>query len=135
MSQVLSLGIDVLSIMLPARIRAILAVPALLNLLAQTHSDGSARSIGEDDSSSPIRVVHQLPGRMRVHFDSLKRQEHLEAVIEQQIRQLHGVRRVRASAVSGRVLIEYDSFTVAPACLVQQIADWWNPREEIEATG
>src|SRR5918997_6188054 len=52
-------------------------------------------------------VVHALPGRLRVHAPAWARAE--PRGLEQRLRSLRGVERVRASAATGNVLVCFDA--------------------------
>jgi hypothetical protein len=52
------------------------------------------------------RVVHSLPGRVRVHLPGWSRPELTS--LEHRLRQARGVRGVRANALTGNVLIHFD---------------------------
>jgi hypothetical protein len=56
-----------------------------------------------------LRIVHALPGRIRVHVPRLSAAPH--AAVQgalSRLRRLAGVRRVSASSVTGNVLVTYD---------------------------
>jgi hypothetical protein len=68
------------------------------------------------------RVIHALPGRLRVHLPGWAGQE---PELEQQLRQMQGVRRVRANRFTANVLILYDPNETDASALVAAIPATW----------
>src|SRR5205085_5233834 len=52
------------------------------------------------------RLVHSLPGRMRVHLEGWPREGH--CAVEARLCQVRGVHSVRANPLTGNVLIHFD---------------------------
>ncbi len=65
------------------------------------------------------RLLHTLPGRLRVHVPWLTRQEQGE--LELRLRRIGGVRSVQASAVTGNVLVLYDSAQTSQQAILAAI--------------
>lgn len=65
------------------------------------------KSDSDAGSAVAISVVHQLPGRLRLHLSDWSGDE--REYLEQIIGKVRGVQRVRASARTGNVLIHYDT--------------------------
>jgi hypothetical protein len=73
------------------------------------------------DSNYPggPRVLHTLPGRLRVHLPGSSRQgrNHLES----RLRQVRGIHSARASTLTDNVLIHFDPATTNPATLLSAL--------------
>jgi Heavy metal associated domain 2 len=74
------------------------------------------RPVCEESRPSSSRVVHALPGRVRVHVAALRRADPRTA--EARLAAAAGVRRVRANANTGNILIEFDPGRVDEAGVV-----------------
>jgi cation-transporting ATPase I len=59
------------------------------------------------DFVQKIRVLHTVPGRMRVHLPGWAEQD--KRTIETRFRQVHGIYSVQANALTGNILIHFDS--------------------------
>lgn len=55
-----------------------------------------------------IKVVHAVPGRIRVKVSKVKENPTLAGEIERQLSTIQGIRRVEANPVTGSVLVLYD---------------------------
>ena len=67
------------------------------------------------------RVVHAVPGRMRLRF---AREEAEPAAVEQllaRLREQPGVRQARFNSASGSVIVEYDPATITMAALTREL--------------
>lgn len=60
-------------------------------------------------------IVHTAPGRLRVHVPGWSGQG--ERLLETQLRQVQGVRRVQANPLTGNVLLLFDAQTINEAAL------------------
>jgi len=69
-----------------------------------------------------IRVVHQIPGRLRVQSVALRQRSDDLQRIENEVRTLDGVAAVRTSLVTGSVVIEYDVRHCGNEAVLQRIA-------------
>lgn len=55
-----------------------------------------------------VRVLHYIPGRLRLRVDAVKRSPEFAARVEREMAEVPGVRRVEARASTGSVMLEYD---------------------------
>jgi hypothetical protein len=55
-----------------------------------------------------IRIVHSLPGRVRLRVDALRRNPVLAQAVEQRAAAIRGVLGARANPLTGSLLIYYD---------------------------
>lgn len=55
-----------------------------------------------------VRVVHIMPGRLRLRMDAMKRRPGLAAQLHQHLASVEGIRRVEVSPRTGSVLLAYD---------------------------
>lgn len=65
------------------------------------------------------QVIHTLPGRLRVHMPGWSGQG--KRLLERQLRQIQGVNRVHANALTGNILIQFDGQTVDEPSLLHEI--------------
>src|SRR5690349_18601999 len=61
--------------------------------------------------ASHVRVVHALPGRVRVKVHGLRGDESAGRHLEDRLSDLRGIRRAQANPVTGSVLIHLDAGT------------------------
>ena len=73
------------------------------------------------DVGVPPRVVHSLPGRIRIHVPGWAGQE-VDA-LEQRVSEVPGVTRVRASAHTGNVLVEFDPTAAEREAIVSAVGE------------
>lgn len=64
-------------------------------------------------------IVHTTPGRVRIHVEGWSGQG--EHILEAQLRQFPGVHSVRASALTGNVLVQFDPQTIDEAALLEHL--------------
>jgi hypothetical protein len=69
-----------------------------------------------------LRVVHRLPGRLRVQAAELQNNPVVLERIERDIGALAGVRSASGNRMTGTVLIEYDPQSQSESILVERIA-------------
>src|SRR5208337_5143436 len=67
------------------------------------------------------RVIHALPGRIRVHFPGWS--GHGQWKVERRVRGLPGVRHVEANGLTGNVLIRFDPAASDEQTLLAAVAD------------
>jgi hypothetical protein len=82
-------------------------------------------------TAGPPRILHTLPGRLRVHLPTWPGDGALS--VEQHLRRLPGVRRVAANPLTGNVLISFDPRTTSEAALLAALGeprDGAAPRED-----
>ena len=65
------------------------------------------------------RVIHTTPGRLRVHIPGWSGQG--ERLLEAQLRQLQGVRSVRANPLTGNVLVQFDTHVLNEPALLREV--------------
>jgi hypothetical protein len=71
-----------------------------------------------------LRIVHALPGRLRVHLPRLSAATHAEVGRAlSPLRRLAGVRRVSASPITGNVLVTYDPCRIDESRLLATLDD------------
>ncbi len=66
-----------------------------------------------------VKVVHSLPGRIRIDLPELKKNPSLSAVITRVTKQLPGIREVHANPLTGRVMVVYAQDRLAPGVLLK----------------
>lgn len=66
----------------------------------------------------PIKTAHVLPGRARFVVERVRGDRSLCSQLAERLTRLQGVHTARISAVSGSVVVTYDSSTIEPALLV-----------------
>jgi magnesium-transporting ATPase (P-type) len=66
-----------------------------------------------------MRVVHALPGRLRVHLATWSGRG--QRLLEKQLRSLPGVRRVEANPVTGNVLVGFDPTATDPKAIFRML--------------
>ena len=69
-----------------------------------------------------LRVLSSVPGRASFRFPPVRRQRPLALGIEAAVRQLHGVRSVRANPLTARILVEFDPTRVPLAEIAATVA-------------
>lgn len=62
----------------------------------------------EEMAISGIRVVHAIPGRVRVKISRLKENPVLVREVQERLSDIQGIRRVEVNPITGSVLILYD---------------------------
>ncbi len=71
---------------------------------------------GRFNFSAVPRVVHRLPGRMRIHFPALERLSsrwhHYSAPIAELVKIKQGIQNTNIQPATGNVLITYDTDTL-----------------------
>ena len=60
-----------------------------------------------------IRVMHFIPGRIRVRSQRVKRSQDFAHEVENRLAGLVGVKKVETNPVTGSILVEYDPGTLA----------------------
>src|SRR5260370_20117176 len=65
------------------------------------------------------RVIHTTPGRLRVHVPGWSGQG--ERLLEAQLRQLQGVRSVRANPLTSNVLVQFDTRVLNEPALLREV--------------
>ena len=73
----------------------------------------------EDMERGGIRVVHAIPGRVRVKMARLKENPALVREVQERLSAVQGIQRVEANPITGSVLILYDpaAFESLPSLL------------------
>lgn len=87
-------------------------------------------------SAAPA-VIHQLPGRIRLHVPAIHRRQQAAAVLEDRLFGLAGVSHVRADARAGRVLVLYDPARISVRALQAAVTrpdEWEPPAGSLSAT-
>jgi len=74
-----------------------------------------------------VTVVSETPGRVRFQVASLRGDPARAAQLEARLRRLAGVRQATVSAVTGSVLVEYDSTQLCQA-RIRAALESWRPR-------
>jgi cation-transporting P-type ATPase I len=71
-------------------------------------------------AAEPPRVLHSLPGRVRIHVPGMSSTG--VGAAEQRLRRIRGVVRVSASSLTENVLVEFDSARLEPGTIVKRLA-------------
>ncbi len=86
-----------------------------------------------------IKVVHYIPGRLRLRVEAVRQAPHLRQRVEEEFARIPGIRKVRASASTGSVLLEYDHAAItSPETLEglrNAVGAVFGPRELAELNG
>lgn len=96
----------------------------------------AAQSAGLPTSLVEPRLLHSLPGRLRIHLDGWSGRERLE--LERRLRQIQGVRSAQLNALTGNVLIRFDAVGVSARVVLATVraivrelpAEWRGPLAE-----
>lgn len=59
--------------------------------------------------ANSFRVVHFMPGRLRLRLDALHNAPELARRVEEEFGRVPGVKKVEAKSLTGSVLLEYES--------------------------
>lgn len=82
--------------------------------------------------SGPVRTGHSLPGRLRLHVDSLVGDHKTSRDLAARFSRLKGIRSAEANPVTGSVLIHYDQEAVRPEVLFGAVVKLLGLEEELE---
>lgn len=66
--------------------------------------------------------IHHVPGRLRVRTMRLKRDPHRAHAAEQLLQDIHGVTAVRANAVTGSIIVNYQRDVVHGDSILEVLA-------------
>ena len=67
-----------------------------------------------------VRIVHSLPGRVRLRVDALRRNPVLAQAVEQRAAAIGGVLTARANPLSGSLLVYYDCRLIPSLGVLEQ---------------
>src|SRR5437899_1152765 len=65
------------------------------------------------------RILHTIPGRLRVHLPAWSGQE--KRKIETHLRQVQGVRKVQANGLTGNILVQYDPAVTSERTILKEV--------------
>ena len=69
-----------------------------------------------------IRIVHAIPGRVRLKVDEVRENQTLAGELQQRLTSLPGVRKVEINPRTGSVLILYEAAVFGSAEALQELA-------------
>lgn len=78
---------------------------------------------GDRAPAMPINLVHHVPGRLRFRSAALKADAHAGEVARARLSRIEGVTAVAANPITGSLLVEYNPATLAPADVVDALAN------------
>lgn len=86
-----------------------------------------------DDTLTTWKIIHQIPGRMRVRHDQLRGHPKAANYLEDELKATFGVSNAQAKSVTGTVLICFDEEVIVASKLVRVIermlCDLENPQQ------
>jgi hypothetical protein len=74
-----------------------------------------------------IRVVHAIPGRVRVKISRLKENPVLAREVQARLATVQGIQYVEVNPVTGSVLVLYDRTTLESLDSLLSLAAWFSP--------
>jgi hypothetical protein len=74
-----------------------------------------------------IRVVHAIPGRVRVKISRLKENPVLAREVQARLSTVRGIQYVEVNPVTGSVLVLYDRTTLESLDSLLSLAAWFSP--------
>jgi copper chaperone CopZ len=74
---------------------------------------------------SGVRVVHAIPGRVRLKIGEVRDNPALAWDVEEQLSRIPGVKRVEANPVTGSVLVLFDEPQATPADSLEHLSSIW----------
>ena len=74
---------------------------------------------------SGVRVVHAIPGRIRLKIPQVRGNSALAAAVEARLSGLAGVRRVEANPVTGSVLVLFETTGTTAADSLATLSETW----------
>ncbi|WEX89901.1 cation-transporting P-type ATPase [Sinorhizobium garamanticum] len=83
----------------------------------QDQSQGVAGADGVAPTSVPVRLVHAVPGRVRLHIDALLQSNHVQRFLERTLPAIAGVSGATANPLTGNLLVHYDPATPLEAII------------------
>ncbi len=86
----------------------------------------SALSAETDAAAGAPRVIHSLPGRVRVHLPHFSDQD--PGVLERRVCEVQGVQRVRANAHTRNVLVQFDRTAATEDVILAALGETAPPR-------
>jgi len=72
-----------------------------------------------------VRVVHAIPGRIRLKLRQIRGNAELAWEVEEQLSRIPGVANVEANAVTGSVLVVFAEHHATPALSLEHLATRW----------
>lgn len=63
-------------------------------------------------------MIHDVPGRLRVKLSKLKNNPHRLNIVRNLL-MVDGVHKVKSNALTGSVIVEYDSFEISSSHLIE----------------
>jgi hypothetical protein len=85
-----------------------------------------AQNVAEAEDRAPafpINLVHHIPGRRRFRSAVLKGAPRAGEIARARLSRIKGVISVAANAITGSLVMEYDPATLAPAQVLDALAD------------
>jgi Heavy metal associated domain 2 len=74
-----------------------------------------------------IKIVHAIPGRVRVKLSRLKENPALVREIQERLPAVQGIQRVEVNPVTGSVLVVYDRTELESLDSLLSLAEWFGP--------
>lgn len=107
-----------------------LVIAALLGKSGESDPLAPLRSL----TTGPIRVAHAIPGRVRFVVPSLRGAGPDQLVGIERLQSLDGIEQVKASAISGSLVVRYRPVQVDPPLLLGAVARLLGLEGELERT-
>jgi Heavy metal associated domain 2 len=81
----------------------------------------------EEMGIGSIKVVHAIPGRVRVKISRLKENPALAWEVQERLSAVQGIQQVEVNPITGSVLVLYDRTAVESLDSVLSLASWFSP--------
>ena len=85
-----------------------------------------------ENGQGDVRVVHRLPGRLRLSLAKLRGNDALGRLLQTEVANLLGVESVTANPVTGSLLILFDP-GLSETVITQKVAELLSPQEQADA--
>jgi len=93
-----------------------------------TAAESPARPAGALQWAQLFRVVHLLPGRMRLRFKALKGRPSIAAELRQHLGAVPGISHVDVNPLTGSLLLHYDPHAITTPAFLDALS---GPLEEL----
>jgi hypothetical protein len=74
-----------------------------------------------------IKIVHAMPGRVRVKISRVKEDSALAQAVQERLAAVQGIQRVEVNPITGSVLVLYDATALEPFDALVSLAEWFTP--------
>jgi len=74
-----------------------------------------------------IKVVHTIPGRVRVKLSQIKENPALAREVHERLSAVQGIQRAEVNPITGSILVLYDRTQLEPLDSLLSLAEWFGP--------